>query len=108
MENSDDIGAANFEKMKTLAKDLTSAFFISSVGTHVAMVTYGSAGKVEFKLNTIQGVTKKMVFSAIDDVRFQGGAGSAISAGLQKAVDTIYTDAGGVRERSNKVGMISR
>lgn len=103
LENSDDVGAENFEKMKTFAKDLVNAFIIGNFGSYVALVTYGGSAKVEFKFNSIPGATKKMIFNAIDQVRFQSGPGAGVSAGLQKAVDTIYTESGGTRERSNKV-----
>ena len=103
LENSDDVGPENFEKMKIFARDLVNAFIIGSFGSRVALVTYGGPASVEFKFNSIPGATKKMIFKAIDQVRFQSGPGGALSAGLQKAVDSVYTIAGGVRERSNKV-----
>lgn len=103
MENSASVSPKNFQKMKVFAKELVSAFFISELGTRVASVTYGDSALVNFKLNTVPGVNRKVVYNEIDKLAYQGGSGNGVAKALEQAVKSIYTKEGGTRDLNNKV-----
>ncbi|EDO40326.1 predicted protein [Nematostella vectensis] len=103
IENSDDVGADGFNKLKTFAKDLTKSFSVADYNTRVSVITYGGPAKVEFTLSSLGASSlRQKVNQAIDALKFSGGAGGGVSNALEKAVSDIYTAAGGSRDSANK------
>ena len=78
MDVSGSIGPGNFEKMKDLAIDITSAFEIEPDRTHVGWVNFNDFAWVVFNLT---GRYEKELNNSIRSIEYTGG-GTAIDKGL--------------------------
>ena len=80
MDESGSITAANFEKMKNLAIDITNEFTISPTRTQVGWINFNNAARQVFTLTSYQN--KASLHEAIRAIQYMNG-GTNIGAGLQ-------------------------
>ena len=105
MENSNQVGDVQFEKVKTFAKQLVDAFDVRDGGTQVSVVSYGSRPIVHTRLDSFRGpeLNNRAVIDEIDRIPFLRETDVSTSSALSAVLNTVYGDGNGAREDTNQV-----
>ncbi|KAJ8410588.1 hypothetical protein AAFF_G00194920 [Aldrovandia affinis] len=97
IDGSENVGAANFPRVRDLALSVIERLDVGRDAIRVAVVQYSADPEIQFYLNSYD--TKTAVLDAIKGLSFTGGEEANLGAGLQEVAETLLgPEAGGRSE----------
>ena len=101
---SDNVGDANWNKLKSFTKGVVNSFRPSWPGNHIAFMSFGDFALAEFKFNRLSGnqLTLDAVRYYIDQIRYRPKGGRRMDIALSKAYEDLF-NLDGERIDSRKV-----
>ncbi|XP_071148584.1 matrilin-3-like [Mytilus edulis] len=94
LDSSTSVGIANFDKMKDFCKDLLRNADLDSGNVRVGMLSYSTAVRVEFYLNSFS--TSQEILDAIDNIPYRYGSTNTADS-LQRMREEMFSVANGDR-----------
>ncbi|XP_078660839.1 uncharacterized protein LOC144905190 isoform X3 [Branchiostoma floridae x Branchiostoma belcheri] len=95
LDGSGSVGSANFDLVKTFAKNVVQNFDVSPTATRVAVVQYSDQLQTEFALNAFS--TKNEVYDAIDNISYLTG-GTFTGFAIDFVMQSVFTTLSGERD----------
>lgn len=103
LDESGSVGSTNFNKEKTVVKNIIQLFQIGPSDTQIGVVSYASSVNIDIHLNQYSDLSS--LLNAIDNIMYSGGGTNTHSA-LTKVLTESFTSTNGDRTNSPNVVVV--